>query len=95
VEFLCPIQPGAALPAWHLAVHLGLTTVVTVTGSALLVRGILAYRRTADEGATSPAVGPDGPASPGRRGSIARAPMPRPRISSPGGAAADGRSRTA
>jgi hypothetical protein len=44
MEFICPIG-GPGTPAWHAAVHLGLTGFVVVAGAAFLVLAVVAYRR--------------------------------------------------
>ncbi len=55
MTFLCDI-PGvdAATAAWHSIVHLGLTVVVTLSGTGFLARAVVVYRRTAPAAASSP-----------------------------------------
>ena len=54
MTFLCDI-PGvdAATAAWHSIVHLGLTVVVTLSGTGFLARAVVVYRRTAPAAASS------------------------------------------
>jgi hypothetical protein len=47
MSLICPIVPGSGVPAAHVYVHLGLTAIILVAGAILLVRGILAFRRSA------------------------------------------------
>ncbi len=44
---ICDIAAvGPAVHAWHLALHLGLATVVSVGGSIFLALGVRSHRRT-------------------------------------------------
>ena len=44
---ICDVSTvGATVHAWHLAIHLGLATVVSLGGSLFLGLGIVAHRRT-------------------------------------------------
>ena len=45
--FICDIASvGPAVHAWHLALHMGLATVVSLGGTIFLGLGITAHRRT-------------------------------------------------
>ena len=45
MTFICPVVADAA--AGHHVVHLGMTGFIVVVGSAMLVHGIVVFRRTA------------------------------------------------
>ena len=45
MSWVCPIVGGAAMPPWHVALHLGLAAFVVVAGSVFLGLAIRAYRR--------------------------------------------------
>jgi hypothetical protein len=41
----CPIVGGAAMPPWHVLLHLGLAGAVLVGGAAFVSLAVVAYRR--------------------------------------------------
>jgi hypothetical protein len=43
--WVCPIVGGAAMPLWHVALHLGLAAFVVSVGPVFLGLAIRAYRR--------------------------------------------------
>jgi hypothetical protein len=66
MTFLCEI-PGvdAATAAWHSVVHLGLTVVVTLSGTGFLARALVVYRRTAPARTAPRAISPGNAATHG------------------------------
>jgi hypothetical protein len=41
----CPIVGGAAMPPWHVLLHLGLLGAIVVGGAVFLALALIAYRR--------------------------------------------------
>jgi hypothetical protein len=43
--WICPIVGGAAMPSWHVLLHLGLAGAVVIGGAVFLALAVVAYRR--------------------------------------------------
>jgi hypothetical protein len=70
MSWVCPIVGGAAMPPWHVALHLGLAGFVVAAGPVFIGLAVRAYRRPIETTAGRPGPAGEG-ASPSARSGCA------------------------